>query len=884
MDHIEGPTKLEGGSPRARRWFSALFVLMLADCFLLLVVRDPGWRAAVLISIHVLLGVGLLFLVVAFGARTWRRGGLTARPRFLATAFGVLVLSSLLGMVLLITGAFGWGQTILIAHIATAGLATVLFLVFLYNYRLWLRGKVGRKAIVGALILLGLAGAEVFPHVLERLKSQKTDLTQFFPSRSTTADGRLIAPEEIANSRYCGECHEEIFKQWRSSQHHLASFGNIFYRRAALYTIERKGAIAFRFCAGCHDPSLLFSGQAEHPDKIDIEAPAALEGLSCVACHAIRSVNNSGTASYVIERPRQFPFANHRNPKLRAINKLLIRLKPDVHRRSFLRPFHSDAEFCGACHKLTIEAAVNEFRWVRGYSEYDDWQRSGYSGQAVTPFYTAAEPKRCQDCHMPVVPSTDLVEASRGFVHDHRFLGSNTVVPLLRGDTDQFERVRQFLQGQVSVDIFALAQGERFIPPDRRDSRQVWMPLDRAQPLITPGQVVVVDVVVRNRYVGHRFPAATLDLWDVWLEFTVTDSTGKTIFSSGHLVDQGEVDPRAHFFRNRPLDRHGKRTDKSNRFDTVTILYDSSVPPGQAEVVHYQFRAPEGVRGPLTLRARLNHRKYTPYFARWVFGGKPAPGQEDRVNSKVDDRDWIIDDVPLPRLPIVTLAGDTQLLGVLGSGRLLHPPAPPSKADALRFNDYGIGLFQQGDYRGTEAAFRKVAELDPQYADGYLNLARVFLVTSQTEEAEQMVDTALRLRPDYPKALFYRAEIALIRGEYKEALADFARVLKDYPNDRLVRERAGRACYLSGRYAEAVEHFKKILEIDPEERGAYYNLMLCYQALGHSRQAEEAQERYEEYRPDFSIKQVSADYRTHNKTDSIEVEPVHVHGEWQESQ
>ncbi|MDA2938347.1 tetratricopeptide repeat protein [Acidobacteria bacterium AH-259-A15] len=888
MDYEEEPRKSKVLCGHVRGWFGGLALLMLADSFLLFLAQDPGWATAILILIHLLLGFGLLVMVATWGVRTWRNRRLTVRPRslLLRTAFLLLVLSSLLGAILPITGTFGWGQTILRAHVSTAGFATLLSLIFVYRYGPRLTRSVGTKAVVGALVLLCLAGTIAFPEMAERVWGQKVDLKQFFPSRAATADGRLIPAGEIGNSRYCGECHEQIYRQWRSSQHHLASFGNIFYRRAALYTIERKGAIAFRFCAGCHDPALLFSGQAEQPEEIDVEASAALEGLSCVGCHAVRGISNSGTASYVIERPKQFPFANHNNPKLRAVNKLLIRLKPNVHRRSFLRPFHSEGEFCGACHKITIEAAVNEFRWVRGYSEYDDWQQSGYSGQAATPFYTSEEPKRCQDCHMPAVPSMDVVEVGRGFVHDHRFLGSNTAVPLLRGDPEQFELVRRFLtQEPVSIDIFAVTEGERFAPSDRHEPGGLWMPLDRAQPFVKPSQMVVVDVVVRNRNVGHRFPAATLDLWDVWLEFTVTDADGWTIFSSGHLVDQGEVDPQAHFLRNRPLDRHGRPTaQKSNRFDTVTIVYDSSIPPGQADVVHYQFRVPEDARGPLTLRSRLNYRKYNPSFARWVFGGRPASGQEERVSSKVDDRDWVIEDIPLPRLPILTLAGDTQLLAVLGSGRPLHPPAPSHRADALRFNDYGIGLFRQGDYKAAEAAFRKVVELDPQYADGFLNLARVLLAASRTEEAQQMVDTVLRRHPDYSKALFYRAEIALIRGEYAPALGDYERVLEDYPHDRLVRQRAGRAYYLSGRYSEAVEHFKKILQIDPEERGAYYNLMLCYQALGDSVQADQSHKRYEEYRPDFSIKQISADYRTRHKTDSIEAEPVHVHGEWEENQ
>ncbi len=140
-----------------------------------------------------------------------------------------------------------------------------------------------------------------------------------------------------------------------------------------------------------------------------------------------------------------------------------------------------------------------------------------------------------------------------------------------------------------------------------------------------------------------------------------------------------------------------------------------------------------------------------------------------------------------------------------------------------------------------------------------------------------MVATALGYRPGYPKAIFFRAEVALIQGEYERALADFNTVLERYPRDRVVHDRTGRAHYLAGSFDKAIRHFKRILELDTEERSAYYNLMLCYQAVGDESRMEAAREKYEEFRPDFSIKRVTADYRTRHKLESVEVEPLHVH-------
>ena len=37
------------------------------------------------------------------------------------------------------------------------------------------------------------------------------------------------------DSETCGECHKDIYEQWKSSMHHFASFNNQFYRKSIEY-------------------------------------------------------------------------------------------------------------------------------------------------------------------------------------------------------------------------------------------------------------------------------------------------------------------------------------------------------------------------------------------------------------------------------------------------------------------------------------------------------------------------------------------------------------------------------------------------------------------------------------------------------------------------
>src|SRR5206468_7670591 len=113
----------------------------------------------------------------------------------------------------------------------------------------------------------------------------------------------------------------------------------------------------------------------------------------------------------------------------------LTRVNSKPHRQAFLKSFHTEqpAEFCSACHKVHLDVPVNDYRWIRGFDEYDNWQGSGVSGQGACSFYYPPAPKQCPDCHMPLVPSQDAGNME-GYVHSHRFPGANTAVPFANAD------------------------------------------------------------------------------------------------------------------------------------------------------------------------------------------------------------------------------------------------------------------------------------------------------------------------------------------------------------------------------------------------------------------------------------------------------------------
>ena len=94
----------------------------------------------------------------------------------------------------------------------------------------------------------------------------------------------------------------------------------------------------------------------------------------------------------------------------------------------------------------------------------------------------------------------------------------------------------------------------------------------------------------------------------------------------------------------------------------------------------------------------------------------------------------------IPDLPIVTARAKPPPNSALG-----EPNWTPvvRKQDRERWNDWGIGLLLQGDLKGAEYAFRKVTEAEPEYADGWLNVARALIQEGETDAAKPFIAKAL---------------------------------------------------------------------------------------------------------------------------------------------
>ena len=842
-----------------RPWQRRLYTLLLIplgliaanSIFIAAFTRDTAFFYAMLLlhlTLGVLIAVPFFVFAVTHAKRMIRMWNKRAKYAGLAI-FTLAVVCVSTGVYMVFRGATLANRAVWLAHVSSVPLALVAFILHrrAHTHRLQFR----RLYAWGGAVAVFLAAMAVLARLEKppkRIVNVNGD-TVFYPSSSETFDQGLLDGKKLAANEYCKSCHPDSFHQWERSAHRFSSFNNPFYRKSVELMADRVGRERTKWCSGCHDPVVLFTGQMGTATQASFSYDSweAQQGLTCMSCHSIAEVKDtSGNGAYVIEESKQYPFAFSDNATLQAVNRLLIRMEPSLHRKTFMKPFMRTPEFCSTCHKVALIPALNGYRWMRGQNHYDTWYDSGVSGRAVRSFYDPPKAKACRDCHLPDYRS-DEFGSRNGQLHDHLFPAANTALPFIRGDAPTQKTIQEFLQNKVlTVDLFAI----------RRENGELVV-LGEKPVSVRPGETLDVEVVVRTRGIGHPYTNGTADSNETWVSLEA-GADGKEFFASGVVDEAGQLDAAADRLWTLVIDEDGGHMDRRQPQDIRVPLYNNGIGPGAARVVHYRMTGPRDARGAVELSAGTHYRKFTRDYTTFSLGAAH------------------------PSLPVTTLASDSVALPVRGS------PLPAAQGTGargntdplwLRWNDYGIGLFLQGDLKGASAAWTKTAELAPDKPDGPLNRARAEIAEGRLSDAKASLAEAEKRRPGWGKTQFFRAVVSKDEGRLGDAETDLKAVLEKFPLDRVAWNNLGLVYWLAGKFPEAIAAYGKTLAIDPEDLNAHYNLMRVYRATGDRKNAEIHDAAYRKFKDDESIRAIPGKFRLDHPWANRESLPIHVHAE-----
>ena len=165
-----------------------------------------------------------------------------------------------------------------------------------------------------------------------------------------------------------------------------------------------------------------------------------------------------------------------------------------------------------------------------------------------------------------------------------------------------------------------------------------------------------------------------------------------------------------------------------------------------------------------------------------------------------------------------------------------------SNADAYRFylmarQQWIGGTF--GDLKRDEAIARicqQAVQLDPNYAEAWalMAIAQAELRFWHGKEANALpaAERALSLKPDLPEALCVKARYLEEQGNQEEANTLIDAALRGSPDSWEVNREAARMLFREGRIAESIPYFERAGSLVSSD---YYNpamLMTCYEATG----------------------------------------------------
>lgn len=408
------------------------------------------------------------------------------------------------------------------------------------------------------------------------------------PSQAQVDSMHLETMLEYPSAAECGECHPTQFRQWSVSPHAYAQLSPVFNAMSATITKLTNGTNG-EFCIRCHNATGLSRDEPVFTANADRDE-VSREGVTCVTCHRVNEDWGKVSGRFGLEAGDIYdtiygPTGGEGLERAKEDPALNLATEPDQARR---RAVHLTARrffkltqpaFCGNCHDVT---SLGGFRLEEAFSEY---KSSPAAERGVT----------CQDCHMgenPGVftgdPETNYARGPAAEIRgneteprkltDHTFAGPDhsIVHPGIfphNPEAKEFATLDEWLQFDWEAGWgrpeFEDTVSEDYEFPERwsdyADRYDASFILDGQIPLLNEymekrravlaagyriGEIVTEEagpdgirfkVQVRNGTDGHNVPTGFIAERAVFLEVTVTDAGGDTVFVSGDLDPNGDL-------------------------------------------------------------------------------------------------------------------------------------------------------------------------------------------------------------------------------------------------------------------------------------------------------------------------------------------------------
>jgi len=127
-----------------------------------------------------------------------------------------------------------------------------------------------------------------------------------------------------------------------------------------------------------------------------------------------------------------------------------------------------------------------------------------------------------------------------------------------------------------------------------------------------------------------------------------------------------------------------------------------------------------------------------------------------------------------------------------------------------------VRIWQEWDWEGGEAAFRKAIEINPNYADARLSYAGFLAQMERPDEARVQIERALELDPFNPMIRTFNGYRLFYERRYAESIEEYEAALRIEPDNPAVYFNVAGAYHQNGNYDEALVMVRKLVPGDQE--------------------------------------------------------------------
>jgi eukaryotic-like serine/threonine-protein kinase len=159
-------------------------------------------------------------------------------------------------------------------------------------------------------------------------------------------------------------------------------------------------------------------------------------------------------------------------------------------------------------------------------------------------------------------------------------------------------------------------------------------------------------------------------------------------------------------------------------------------------------------------------------------------------------------------------------------------------ADVAELVQIAAAMPRGAKLNDTEALLRRLTEVRPRDAFGWLALGQYYLANNRLSEAEAAGNAAVALRGELDLGWQFRGVVHLLQQRWQQAEGDFDAALTRRPQNPAAWFNRGVARQAQGKHTAAVDDFTNAIEQELAETRVYFARARSYDALGEKKFAE----------------------------------------------